>query len=346
MNQLASSKSSGLWPNCGYGQLSIDGQNQLLVTDAFLTHSIRRPELSPVDTSCQTERVVFEQLCQTPRSSISPETLSRLVNQDMADNFRVWLRFRDRLLASPTLEEVYKGFFQGGGIDFPPVFVDDIAQVLVRHVLGEACDSMQARVGEMFFRSQTVTVHEKGSLMAADSLTLFKRSQVPGYGALGQLLKKGGVTVTQGDLEVLTADNAERYWRSTEAFDMAVVLNWGQPAAKALCWLIEKWVRHLLHAEVTVKTVGAIEDEQWAWHLGLDAQSTAILNDLYQGKPMDDERLLRLLVLFQLKFSDPADMLPKVAGQPVYMAIAADENNRLRIKPQNLLVNLPLALRS
>ena len=31
---------------------------------------------------------------------------------------------------------------------------------------------MQARVGEMFFRSQTVTVHDKGSLIAADSLTL------------------------------------------------------------------------------------------------------------------------------------------------------------------------------
>jgi len=44
MNQLASSKSSGLWPNCRYGQLSIDDQNQLLVTDAFLTHLIRRPE--------------------------------------------------------------------------------------------------------------------------------------------------------------------------------------------------------------------------------------------------------------------------------------------------------------
>ena len=41
MNQLTSSKSSGLWPNCGYGQLSINDQNQLLVTDAFLTHLIR-----------------------------------------------------------------------------------------------------------------------------------------------------------------------------------------------------------------------------------------------------------------------------------------------------------------
>jgi hypothetical protein len=92
--------------------------------------------------------------------------------------------------------------------------------------------------------------------------------------------------------------------------------------------------------------VGAIEDEQWAWHLGLDAQSTAILNDLYLGNPMDADRLRRLLVLFRLDFADPSDMLQRVAGKPVYMAIAMDEGNRLRIKPQNLLLNLPMALRS
>jgi hypothetical protein len=335
-----------LWPSCGYDLLTVDDQNQMRITDEFLVHLIRRPEISPVDSSCQAERGVFEMLCQSPREVIGPETLASIANSDVADNYTVWLRFRDRLLASPTLEEAYKGFFQGGGVDFPPILVDDITRVLVRHVLSQTFDALDARVGEMFFRSQTITVHENGSLIAADSLTLFKRSQVPGYGALGQLLKKGGVTVSQGDLEVLTADNAERYWRSPESYDMAVVLNWGQPAAQALCRLIEKWVNHLLHVKVTVKTVGALEEDQWAWHLGLDAQSTAILNDLYRGQPVEDERLRRLLVLFKLEFADPADVLQKVAGQPVYMAIAADESNRLRFKPQNLLLNLPLALRS
>ncbi len=343
---MTPSESIRLWPSCGYDLLTVDDQNQMRITDAFLAHLIRRPELSPVDTSCQAERDVFERLCQSPRDAISPETLASIANPDVADNYRVWLRFRDRLLASPTLEEAYKGFFQGGGVDFPPILVDDITRVLVRHVLGQTFGALDARIGEMFFRSQTMTVHEKGRLIAADSLTLFKRSQVPGYGALGQLLKKGGVTVSQGDLEVLTDDNAERYWRSTEAYEMAVILNWGQPAAQALCRLIEKWVDHLLHVKVAVKTVGALEEDQWAWHLGLDAQSTAILNDLYRRQAVDEDRLRRRLVLFEVRFVDPADKLQKVAGQPVYMAIAADENQRLRIKPQNLLLNLPLALRS
>jgi hypothetical protein len=29
-------------------------------------------------------------------------------------------------------------------------------------------------------------------------------------------------------------------------------------------------------------------------------------------------------------------------GFPVYLGLAMDENNELRVKPQNLLINLPL----
>ena len=32
-----------------------------------------------------------------------------------------------------------------------------------------------------------------------------------------------------------------------------------------------------------------------------------------------------------------------IAGRPVWLAMAMDEQNRLRLKPQNLLINLPLA---
>jgi hypothetical protein len=36
-------------------------------------------------------------------------------------------------------------------------------------------------------------------------------------------------------------------------------------------------------------------------------------------------------------------MRPAIAGRPVYLAMAMDRQNRLRLKPQNLLLNLPLA---
>jgi len=50
----------------------------------------------------------------------------------------------------------------------------------------------------------------------------------------------------------------------------------------------------------------------------------------------------RLLCLFELRFGDPTDMRPAIAGRPVYLAMAMDAENRLKLKPQNLLLNLPL----
>jgi hypothetical protein len=54
----------------------------------------------------------------------------------------------------------------------------------------------------------------------------------------------------------------------------------------------------------------------------------------------------RLMCLFRLEFVDPADMLAEVAGRPVYLAMAMNEAKQLKLKPQNLLLNLPLARRS
>ena len=51
----------------------------------------------------------------------------------------------------------------------------------------------------------------------------------------------------------------------------------------------------------------------------------------------------RLLALFRLDFARPTDMRAAIAGRPVYLAMAIDERRRLRLKPQNLLLNLPLA---
>jgi hypothetical protein len=89
-----------------------------------------------------------------------------------------------------------------------------------------------------------------------------------------------------------------------------------------------------------------IEDEAWRWHIGLDVESSAILNDLYQGKPIDEARQARLVALFRLDFHEPRDMRADVAGKPVYLGIAINEENVLKLKPQNLLVNLPLAVRT
>ena len=73
------------------------------------------------------------------------------------------------------------------------------------------------------------------------------------------------------------------------------------------------------------------------------AEGSTLLNDLYTGREVDETRMTRLLSLFRLDFGDSRVMRPDIAGRPVYLAMAMSEDSRLRLKPQNLLVNLPLA---
>ena len=108
---------------------------------------------------------------------------------------------------------------------------------------------------------------------------------------------------------------------------------------------MEHWIEHFHGVRVKIQPLARIEDDHWTWHVGLDAEASRILNDLYQGREVTAERLERLICLFKLVFENPADMLAPVAGRPVYLGLAMDVNQVLRMKPQNLLVNLPLARR-
>jgi hypothetical protein len=111
---------------------------------------------------------------------------------------------------------------------------------------------------------------------------------------------------------------------------------------KALAGVLQKWVRHFLGIGVVIRPLQKIDDDAWRWHLGLDTEATALLNDLYEGRDVATERLSRLVSLFRLDFEDPQEMRADVAGKPVYLGLMMNAEGMLRIKPQNLLVNLPL----
>ena len=64
---------------------------------------------------------------------------------------------------------------------------------------------------------------------------------------------------------------------------LALGVHVGQHAAQAL----ERWVGHLLGVQVQIEPVHQVADSAWRWHVGLDVESTAILNDLYQDRPVD-----------------------------------------------------------
>ncbi len=331
------------WPSSGYRLLVAGADGRLTVTDDFLRSFLLRPELAPIAESCPAELALHDALLAQPRQAVGDAELAALADPDGRENYRVWLRLRNRLTAAGSLEAAYVGLFHGDGVDVPPTFVHQLTQVLVRHVLGNDAEPLAARVGEALFRPQRIAVLEDGAVMAADDSTVDLFATTGGFGSLGELLAQNRTPTRTVDLDVLDAENATLYWDRDERHDFSISLNRGRPALAELSKLLERWIRHFLGVEVSIRHEREIEDRQWVWHVGLDAEASALLNDLYNEVEVDDARLRRLLCLFRLDFADSADMRAAIAGRPVYLAMAMDAQNRLKLKPQNLLLNLPLA---
>ena len=68
-----------------------------------------------------------------------------------------------------------------------------------------------------------------------------------------------------------------------------------------------------------------------------------MLNDMYNGIDVPEDRSQRLLSLFRMEFRDKSPMRADIAGRPIYLGLAMTADNIVRLKPQNLLINLPLA---
>ena len=75
----------------------------------------------------------------------------------------------------------------------------------------------------------------------------------------------------------------------------------------------------------------------------MDAEATTILNELYNGGTLNETTRKQILALFKLEFKDQELVRPDIAGRPIYLGMAMNDDNVLRLKPQNLLMNLPLA---
>jgi len=330
------------WTSCGYRLLQPRTDGSLLVTDDFLRSFLLRPELAPVRESGTAERALHDRLLAQPRADVSTASIDAIDDEDARANYQVWLRFRDRLAGATTLQQAYMGLFAGTGVDVPPLLVHQLTQVLLRHMLGEGADPFEARCAEMLFRPQKISILADGAVMAADERSV-ELHATSGFGNLGELLKQAQTPARTVDLDVLSEDNAAVYWERDERYDLAISLNRGQPSLSALSRVLERWIAHFLSVEVSITPQREIEDARWVWHVGLDAEASGVLNDLYNRVEVSDERMERLLCLFDLRFANPADMRPALAGRPVYLAMAMDRDQRLRLKPQNLLLNLPIA---
>lgn len=331
------------WHDSGYHLLEPTAEGRLAASDDFLRAYLLRPEIRPVEDSCAAERALHERLMAEPRRAVAGSEIAQLADPDAQDNYRVVIAFRDHLLDSGTIEAAYlAAFTDPAGTQVPPLFLDHMAHVIVRHILDGTGDGLRARAGELLFREQRVTLQD-GNILSADAETVEMYAATGGFGALGQLMAQAQTPVRSVELEVLDERNPDLYWGRDQAYDTVLNLSFTGGGLDALCRVLEAWVRHFLAVDVNIQPVQQIRDERWVWHVGLDAGGSALLNDLYTGEEVDEARMTRLLSLFRLEFREPRVMRRDIAGRPVYLAMAMSEDSRLRLKPQNLLVNLPLA---
>ncbi len=296
--------------------------------------------MHPVEESNDAERALHAALMAEPRRPVSEKELQSIDDADTRENYAVVLRFRERLLAAGTVEGCYQQLFRGA-IDVPPLFVEQMAHVILRNVLDGCEDPLELRAAELFFREQKLTLRD-GHALVADLETVERHASGNRYGSIGRLIVEAQGDLGSVELDVLERANASLYWQRESRYDTVISLTYGRPALEALGRVIERWVGHFLGLQVTVRPIRRIDEPRWAWHVGLDSEATAILNEVWAGGEVEHGRLQRIVALFALTFAEPAAMRRDIAGRTVYLGLAADEQGIVRMKPQNLLLNLPL----
>ncbi len=329
------------WTASGFYTLVKNDHGWLRVTPDYLRFILARPELAPLAESGPREVTLHALLIDDPLRKISPDELVAIEDSDARGNYVYFLKLRKALLDAVTLERFYLQSFRKGIIDLPPVFLEFAAQAIVRGLLDGIDDPYEVRAGEMFFRRQRISI-EGGQVLAADAETIQMFAETGGFGSVGRLIAQQGTALASVNMDVMSHENAQLYWLRENRYSYLLDLTYGRAGEQALARLLARWVKHFLGVGVSIEAQPNIEDDAWRWHIGLDAESTRILNDLYEDNDVDEARLKRLVLLFRLRFDDAVDMRADVAGKPVYLGLAITEDNVLKLKPQNLLINLPL----
>ncbi len=329
------------WVASGHHLCDRDDDGRIHGTPDLWRAFCARPELVPPEEACDAERALHGRLMADPLRAVPEAEIAALADADAQENFRVFLGFRDRVVAEPCLEAAWLALFRKGVAGIPPIFLQMLTHLVARSAMEGVGDPFTLRAAELLFRPQRAAIHQ-GALLLADEEALETRGADHGFGALGQLLVEAGAQPREVELDVLSEDNGHLYAGRSDAHDFALDIAENRPGQHGLARALERFIGHVIGEAVTIRPVPVIEDRNWTWHVGLDAEATSIANDLWQGKKVKQARLARILWLGVLEFADAARVLPRVAGKPVYLALAMDAAQKLRMKPQNLVTGLPL----
>ena len=330
----------------------------LAPSDAFFRSLLALPQLAICSDSCNAERALLAALEASPLRAVSGDDTDRVADDDARDNLRRFIAFRDAVVAAGTLEAYYLALMRSGHVAVPPVFVDRVVEAIVGAMLDGVDDAFERRAGELLYRSQRIAISE-GRVLAADRESADRLADSGGFGDLGRMLREAAVPLRGSRLQVLAADNAAAYLQA--GADHAFLLDLTHEVAndvghglvftmtrahsglRALARVLERWILRFFAVTVAVRPVQRIDDAAWSWHIGLDTEATALLNDLWHGDAIEPARSARFIGLFRLEFAHAAEMRADLAGKPVHLGLAMTAEQTLKLKPQNLLLDLPLA---
>jgi len=327
--------SRDFWLACGHHLLDRDAAGRLLVTDEFLKAYLARPELVPPPEACAQEQALHRALLREPTLPIAASRIAAIADADARENWQMMIAWRDQLLNHGHLEAAYLAIARRS-IHFPQILVGQLVQVILRNALDGCDDVFVLRAAEMFFRPQKLSIQET-SVVAVDEEADVACVQRPPSPLLSLL----GLQTATG-VALLSEATSESYWERSDRFDVALDLSPGARGLTALCHVITRWLAHLLAIDVVVEPIADMQNLPWNWYVGLSSEATHIGDAIWRGDLVTDAMRAQLIGLLRLSFRDPADMIEKVRGEPVHLLLAMTSDEALRIKPQNLLIGLPV----
>jgi hypothetical protein len=329
------------WVASGHQLSRRNERGELMATPELLIAWLARPELAPPPEACKAERALHVAMLDDPLSAVAQAELAAIMDSDARENWGFFLKFRDLLLEAGSIEAAYIKLANAQRVELPPLFLDQMAHLILRNALDGCDDPFTLRAGELFFRSQKASVHE-GVLLLADSELVEEREK--SKAAMMHVAPLSAMM--EEDLDVMDEENAWTYWSRSDANSMAMNLGGDSRARAGLARAIEAWVKHLTGFKVHAESIARLEDKDWRWFIGLDAEGTRIGNTLWNGDSLREEDMDRVIAIMRVSFEDDKRvqerLQERLRGKPFYLFLGANADRLVRMKPQNLVSGLPV----
>ena len=192
------------WLTSGWHLLDKNDEGHLVPTEDFMRAYFYRPEVVPIEESCEAETNLHKKLVDKPFALVEKKELNSIKDKDVIFNYEVILKFRDFLSNYPSLDAAYLAIARGESVNFPPLFVDQMVQIILKNILNETPYALQVRASEIFFRTQVVTIAED-EIMVADEATVQLQAEK-------KITKAYDPKQLEVDIDILRESSADNYW--------------------------------------------------------------------------------------------------------------------------------------